>query len=277
MLFYWYHMEKGGGTMKLEIISKKPKGASRKPPILFIHGAWHGAWCWEKYFLPYFADKGYTSYALSFRGHGNSDAPRSFRGMGISDYVTDIAQVIDQLPEKPVIVGHSMGGLVTQKYLEKNTLPAAILLASVPIKGVLGTTLRIACRHPLILLKVNLTMRLYPVVGSQKLTREAFFSEDMDPDMVKEYFHKMQDESYRAFLDMMFFQLPKPDKVTTDLLILGAEKDTVFTMSEIKQTAAVYGITPEFFKGMAHDMMLEKGWQEVADRIIEWLSEKGIE
>ncbi len=142
-----------------------------------------------------------------------------------------------------------MGGLVTQKYLEKNTLPAAILLASVPIKGILGTTFRIACRHPLILLKVNLTMRLYPLVGSPKLTREAFFSEDMDSDMVEEYFHQIQDESYRAFLDMMFFQLPKPDKVTTDLLILGAEKDTVFTMSEIKQTAAAYGITPEFFNG----------------------------
>jgi len=262
--------------MKLEIISKKPKGTSRKPPILFVHGAWHGAWCWEKYFLPYFANKGYASYALSFRGHGNSDAPRSFRGMGILDYVTDVAQVINQLPEKPVLVGHSMGGLVTQKYLEKNTLPAAILLASVPIKGILGTTFRIACRHPLILLKVNLTMRLYPVVGSPKLTREAFFSEDMDSDMVEEYFHQIQDESYRAFLDMMFFQLPKPDKVTTDLLILGAEKDTVFTMSEIKQTAAAYGITPEFFNGMAHDMMLEKEWQKVADRIMAWLGEKGV-
>jgi len=75
---------------------------------------------------------------------------------------------------------------------------------------------------------------------------------------------------------MMFFKLPKPEKVTTDLLVLGAEKDTVFTMDEVKKTAAAYGVTPEFFKEMAHDMMLEKDWQKVADRIILWLREKGI-
>jgi len=262
--------------MKLEIISKKPEGFSQKPPILFVHGAWHGAWCWNKYFLPYFAEKGFASYALSLRGHGNSDVPNSFRGMGISDYVSDVKQVIDQLPEKPVIVGHSMGGLVTQKYLEDNTLPAAVLLASVPVKGVLGTTLRITRRHPLAFLKANLTLSLYPVVGSPELTREAFFSMDMEQVLVKEYFRQLQDESYRAFLDMMFFKLPKPEKVTTDLLVLGAEKDTVFTMDEVKKTAAAYGVTPEFFKEMAHDMMLEKDWQKVADRIILWLREKGI-
>lgn len=262
--------------MKLEIISKKPEGTYQKPPILFVHGAWHGAWCWNKYFLPYFAEKGFASYALSLRGHGNSDVPNSFRGMGISDYVSDVKQVIDQLPEKPVIVGHSMGGLVTQKYLEDNTLPAAVLLASVPVKGVLGTTLRITSRHPLVFLKANLTLSLYPVVGSLELSQEAFFSGDMEQVLVKEYFRQLQDESYRAFLDMMFFKLPKPEKVTTDLLVLGAEKDAIFTMDEVKKTAAAYGVTPEFFKEMAHDMMLEKDWQKVADRIIFWLKEKGI-
>jgi len=68
--------------------------------------------------------------------------------MRIADYVEDVAQVVGQLPEVPVIVGHSMGGLVVQKYLEKYIAPAAVLLASVPVKGVLRTTLRIALRHP---------------------------------------------------------------------------------------------------------------------------------
>ena len=45
---------------------------------------------------------------------------------------------------------------------------------------------------------------------------------------------------------------------------------------EIEATAEAYGKKPEFFKGMAHDMMLEDGWQAVADRIIEWLDEKGM-
>jgi pimeloyl-ACP methyl ester carboxylesterase len=50
--------------MKLEIISHEPKEGTRPTPILFVHGAWHGAWCWEENFLPYFAGKGYSTNAL---------------------------------------------------------------------------------------------------------------------------------------------------------------------------------------------------------------------
>jgi pimeloyl-ACP methyl ester carboxylesterase len=262
--------------MKLEVISKEPKGASRAIPILFVHGAWHGAWCWEKNFMPYFAEKGYTSYALSLRGHGNSEMPAHFRWMRIADYVADVSQVVDQLSEKPVMVGHSMGGLVVQKYLEEHTAPAVVLLASVPVRGVFRTTLRIALRHPLAFLKANLVWSLYPIIGKPGLTREAFFSEDISSDTLNGYFSLMQDESYVAFLDMMLFKLPKPEKVSTELLIIGAENDTIFHPDEIEMTAAAYGKKHEIFKGMAHDMMLEDGWQTVADRILGWLGEKGI-
>lgn len=262
--------------MKLEIISRKPKGVSRAVPILFVHGAWHGAWCWEKNFMPYFAEKGHTCYALSLRGHGNSDGTAHFRWMRIADYVADVAQVVSQLPEVPMLVGHSMGGLVVQKYLEEHTAPAAVLLASVPVKGVFRTTLRIACRHPLAFLKANLSWSLYPLISTPNLTREAFFSMGISSDKLNGYFSLMQDESYIAFLDMMLFNLPNPEKVSTELLILGAENDTVFHPDEIEKTAAAYGKEPEIFKGMAHDMMLEDDWQTVADRILEWLGEKGI-
>jgi len=60
------------------------------------------------------------------------------------------------------------------------------------------------------------------------------------------------------------------------LLILGAENDTVFPIDEVEATAAAYGKKAEIFKGMAHDMMLEEGWQTVADQMIEWLNEKGV-
>ncbi len=46
--------------MQLEVITHKPKAVS-STPILFVHGAWHGAWCWEN-FLPYFAERGYESH-----------------------------------------------------------------------------------------------------------------------------------------------------------------------------------------------------------------------
>ena len=259
--------------MKLEIITHKPQGASHSTPILFVHGAWHGAWCWEEYFLPYFAEKGYTSHALSLRGHGGSDRPAHFRRLRITDYVADVAQVVNQFPKKPVLVGHSMGGLVVQKYLEEHKVPAAVLLASVPVKGVFRTTLRMAKRHPLAFLKANLTWSLYPIIGTPELTREAFFSKDILAEKLDRYFNLLQDESYLAFLDMMLFKLPKPEKVSTALLILGAADDAIFLPDEMEATAAAYNQKPEIFKGMAHDMMLENKWQMVADRIMEWLAE----
>ncbi|MDM8553662.1 alpha/beta fold hydrolase [Desulfococcaceae bacterium HSG7] len=260
----------------IKIESKKPKRVAHKVPILFVHGAWHGAWCWEKNFMPYFAEKDYTTYALNLRGHGNSNVPTHFRCLRIADYVADLAELVSQLPEEPVMVGHSMGGLVVQKYLEEHTAPAAVLLASVPVKGVFRAALRIALRHPLTYLKANLTWSLYPIIGTPNLTREAFFSKDISPDKLNMYFNLMQDESYFAFLDMMLFNLPKPEKVSTELFIIGAENDTIFHPYEIQETAAAYNTMPVIFKGMAHDMMLEERWQTVADRILEWIGKKGI-
>ena len=99
---------------------------------------------------------------------------------------------------------------------------------------------------------------------------------DIPPDRLNGYFSLMQDESYLAFLDMMLFKLPNPEKVSTELLITGAENDTIFYPDEIQATAVAYDKKPEIFEGMAHDMMLEDGWQTVADRILEWLGEKDI-
>ena len=60
----------------LEVIDKGPSRESDKAPLLFVHGAWHGAWGWDEHFLDFFAAKGYRSLAVSLRGHGKSPAPR---------------------------------------------------------------------------------------------------------------------------------------------------------------------------------------------------------
>ena len=226
--------------------------------------------------MSYFADRGFTSHAVSLRGHGASQSPAHFRLTRIADYVADVAQVVEQLPEAPVLVGHSMGGLVVQKYLEERAVPGAVLLASVPVKGVMRTTLRIAVHHPLAFLKANLTWSLYPIIGKPALCREAFFSADISNENLDAYFNRLQDESYLAFLDMMLFNLPKPERVKTDLLIMGAADDTIFYPDEIKATAIAYQTQPVMFPDMAHDMMLERNWQSVADRILKWLVEKGF-
>src|SRR6476661_688640 len=60
------------GAMKLELITRTPAGTAYPTPILFVHGAWHGAWCWEEHFLDFFAERGHRVAALDLRGHGAS-------------------------------------------------------------------------------------------------------------------------------------------------------------------------------------------------------------
>jgi alpha-beta hydrolase superfamily lysophospholipase len=62
----------------------------------------------------------------------------------------------------------------------------------------------------------------------------------------------------------------------TPILVLGAEHDGIFPRVQEERTARAYNSTAEFFPGMAHDMMVEKDWKKVANRIIAWLKEKGL-
>ncbi|MCL4267444.1 MAG: alpha/beta fold hydrolase [Anaerolineae bacterium] len=259
----------------LELISRQPETVQHQTPLLFVHGAWHGAWCWDEFFLPYFAEKGWAVHALSLRGHGNSPGREKIRWHSVAGYVADVAEVAQSLPARPVVIGHSMGGLVVQKYLETYHAPAGVLLAAVPPRGVIGTTLRLGRNHPGVLLKTNLTLSLQPVIGTQALAREMFFSEEMPEEEVARYYSLLQNESFRAFNDMLWLNLPKPKKVKAPLLVLGGTRDTIFTVDEVKSTAVAYHTEAVFFD-MAHDMMLEAGWQAVADHIISWLRSQGI-
>jgi pimeloyl-ACP methyl ester carboxylesterase len=261
--------------MKLEIIHEAATGKTHPMPLLFVHGKWHGAWCWQENFMPYFAEHGYECFALSLRGHGNSDGHDRIGWHTIADYVSDMEQVAGQIESPPVIIGHSMGGFITQKYLEKHTAPAAVLLAALPYYGILPSTLMTLRKHPLIVMKSLFTWSMYPAVETPALTREHLFGADMPEEKVTEYFKRLQEESFRAYLDELILNLVQPKRVKTPMLILGATKDTVISGKAVNDTARAYGTKAEFFS-MAHDMMLESGWKAVADRIMNWLKEKQL-
>lgn len=257
----------------LELIVRKPANQTKATPLLFIHGAWHGAWCWAEHFLPYFAEQGYAVYAPSLRWHGQSGGDKSLRWSSAKDYLADIAETAVKLPQPPIIIGHSMGGYLVQKYLETVNLPGAILLASVPPKGVIGTTLRIIRHFPAQFTKVNLKLSLYPLVETAVLAQHHFFSANMPQDKVQQYFKQLGDESYRTFLDMLLLNLPKPGRVNTPMLVLGGLNDTIFPVNEVNATASAYHTEPHFFP-MAHDMMLEAGWEQVAEKMLTWIAER---
>lgn len=258
--------------MNLELITRSPAKPRCRTPILFVHGAWHGAWCWDEHFLPYFAEQGFTVHALSFRNHGRSDRAGSLRRQRASDYVADVAEAVRRIGASPALVGHSLGGYIAQKYLEEASAPAVVYLAAVPPRGALGATIRTFRRHPWAMTKANLQLRLWPIIGSPRLAHDAFFSRGMPQDQMAAYFAKMQDESYLAFLDMDFLNLPRPRRIPRiPTLALGGEQDAIISTREVRATAATYGGEAEIFAGRGHDLMLDTGWQEVADRIIAWL------
>jgi len=70
---------------------------------------------------------------------------------------------------------------------------------------------------------------------------------------------------------MMGLSLPRTSRVKTPILVTGAADDRLVSREEIEATARAYRTQAEIFPGMAHDMMLEAGWQAVADRILAWL------
>jgi pimeloyl-ACP methyl ester carboxylesterase len=263
--------------MRIESVVREPESSAKPDPILFIHGMWHGAWCWEEHFLPYFAENGYVCRALDLRGHGSSEGRDRLRWTSIADYVDDVVRVVREMGAPPIVVGHSMGGMVVQKYLEENSAPAGILLAPAPPRGVLLTALRILRRRPRAFGKCNLTLSMYPIVETPELAREAFFSPDVPEERLKGYARLLQDDSYRAFLDMLVLNLPRTGKVKTPMLVLGAEEDTIFSRGQIESAARAYGTHAEFFPNTAHDMMLEPAWRAVADRMLEWLDQRDLQ
>ena len=259
-----------------EVIDKGSCSKAHPSPLLFVHGSWHGAWCWDEHFLNFFADKGYRAVALSLRGHGASAGRERLRWTRLREYVDDVAETAAQLQTQPILIGHSMGGFVIQKYLERQTAAGGVLVASVPPTGVLRVNLRVARDHSLPFAKLNASLRLAPLVATPELLRYILFSAAAPNEQINRYQQRLQDEGYRGFLDMLAFDLVKTKRVNrVPMLVLGAEDDYIVSQRQIHRTAAVYGAEVDIFPNMGHDMMLELGWAAVAERIHGWLETLG--
>lgn len=260
----------------LEVLSQKPTGPARPTPVLFVHGAWHAAWCWEN-FLPYFAQRGYEAHALSLRGHGHSAGREAIRWHSAArGYVADVAQVAQALRTPPVVIGHSMGGYVVQKYLEQYSAPLGVLLASIPVTGLVGFAMRYATRHPRHFLLANLQLDPRVLINTPELVHEALFSARVPRAEVMRHYERLQSESVLMQWETLVLALPRPARVKTPMLVMAAEQDQLFTVDEARLTARAYHAQIEIFPNMAHNLMLEPGWENVAERILEWLEDHNL-
>lgn len=257
------------GAIRINDLEVIDKGIGTVP-LLFVHGGAHAAWCWDEGFLDFVADKGFRCLAVSLRGHGGSGTVKPLAKVSIADYVEDLRLVIEQLPVAPVLIGHSLGGFVIQKYLESHRAHAGVLLASAPPHGLFRLMMRAARRNPWLMIKATVTGNSVQMINTPVRAREAFFSTDATEADVSRWATLFQEESKRALSDTMRHRVD-PQRISTPMLVLGAGLDRNITVEEVHATARAYGTDAHIFPGMAHDMMLEPQWPAVAEHICAWL------
>ena len=258
---------------RLEVISQSPKRATRKPPLLFVHGGYCDAWCWKPYFLPWFASRGYEACALSLRGHGQSGGLSSLFVAGLDDFVADVEHVAGQLDAAPILIGHSMGAAMIERMLATRPVRAAALLAPVPPAGLLSVAARLAAAHPDY---VSQLAQFEPSKLTDSLLatlRPFYFSAGVPASILVEAERHLNVESPRALLDLSLrLHMALPERPTSPVFVLAAANDRICTPSDAQATAHHHGVVATVLPGMAHMMMLEPEWETAAEALAAWLA-----
>ncbi|AWK88025.1 alpha/beta hydrolase [Azospirillum thermophilum] len=263
----------------LEIIHRPPapgyRGPARPAPLLFVHGAFSGAWIWDETFLPWFSAQGWDSYAVSLRGHGRSAGRERLDCFGIADYVEDVLEAADRCPAPPVLVGHSMGGMIVQRAPIHRRFPAAVLMASAPPFGLWESTLGLAWRDPYVFQQMAMLSSFGGKAIDPEAIRRAMFSDDVPPAEAARYEPLLQEESRRVLLDIGgWIPFPPLPARGFPFLVMGAERDLLIPPDQVRATARLVGAEPVILPRMGHTIMLEPGWRTAAERIADWVMER---
>lgn len=257
---------------RLHTLHRAPSVFSEKPPLLFVHGGYVDARCWDAYFLPYFTDHGYDCYALNLSGHGASEGREHLDALGIDDYLADVVQVIAGLAHKPVIIGHSMGALLAERILERSLAVAGVLLSPVPPTGTWESTLRLLPRYPQFLPAVGKMLQGNLDADSLQVLKEVYFTPDTAPETLLRLAHLVQPESLRAICDMalLFWRWPA-GRPRLPVLVVGGEKDALFPPYMVKPVARNWRTELTVVAGAGHAMILDRHWQSCAASVLTWL------
>ena len=238
-----------------EVRRATPELDEGKPPILFVPGFGHGAWVFHEHWLEHAADRGFPSYAMSLRGHGESEpAPAA----DLRAYAHDVTQVAASLPRKAAIVAHGAGALAAAHALARYPARAAVLIA--PVFGGVGTALR----NPLICLPALFGARL-------RLPASQLFSRELPSSVGRGYAKRLGRASARAQWQLLRGKAPEDPVGNPPVLIVGSPDDRIVPDSAVRKVARRYGGAPLLFPSMGHDLMLDARWREPIDAILDWL------
>jgi non-heme chloroperoxidase len=249
---------------------------SKKPPVVMIHGGFCGPWTWEG-FAGRFRDQGYEVLTPALRHHNGGKPAPALATTSLTDYAADLEKLVAGLDAPPVLIGHSMGGLLAQMLAARTGIAAAILLAPSPPWGVPPSTLfEIGAAHGL-MLRVGFWNTIlepnFAVAAAHSLDR---FGKGEREEVFKHFLP----ESGRATFELLHWGLDMrrasevdARKVACPLLFLAGAADRISPPGTVKRAAALYGdrATYETLPKMSHWLVGEPGWEKVCDRALAWL------
>jgi pimeloyl-ACP methyl ester carboxylesterase len=262
-----------------------------RTPVVFIHGLWLHATSWASW-SELFSQAGYDPIAPGWPGDPDTVEaaranPDSIADHGIDDVTRHYQAIIDQLPARPILIGHSFGGMIAEKLLGLDYGAAAIGIDAAQIKGVL----------PLPLSALHSTLPVFKNPANKhkavSLTAEQFrfsFGNAVSQEESDQLYERW---AIPAPGKPLFeaaganFSLHSPAKVNTAnegrgplLLIMGGRDHTVpeaITKATVKQYRHSSAVTDlEEFSDRGHSLTIDSGWREVADVCVAWLAKQGL-
>lgn len=241
-------------------------------PLVFIHGAWHDSFYWHP-LTDYLAERGFEIYAIDLPGHGDDSGTKNINLITFQSYINDVEKVVSDIGKEPVLIGHSMGGMIVQKYLQNHTCKAAILMAPVPSFGVYKLVLNAFMKLPLTTLKALITGNLYYMINSRPKADYWLYNDHMTESEKQKYFMHLQRESFMAFFVLMFPKLKKNISEPATMLIIAAQNDKLFSVEDLEQTARFHQADFQVVENSPHNLMLVSV-EQTAERMIKWLDSK---
>lgn len=246
-------------------------------PIVMTHGAFCGGWVFENFRKPFEA-AGHTVLTPDLRGHGPGEPADAVVGVSMTDYARDIAAVCAAQSQPPILMGHSLGGLVAALAARKSRVRAVVLLAPSAPWGVTSSSMEEAVTA------FGLHM-LGPfwaqgVAPDASLMRHYSLDRMSKPDQDAAV-ARLRSESGRALWEALNWWLD-PFMTTSvgvgpldaPCLVMAGQRDIVHPPSTVRQTATRLGATYRKLPGMSHWLPGEPGWEDVAAATLEWLAEQ---